>query len=310
MKIKDAEIGNDVQNSALELFWKFMESFKVVDDALSRFKRDSLYKELTGLKLSNVAKVIIANNFLLPLLMSPPAYRLPTYHEIAEASGVKVHNVQRILRGDYDSSRPLHFTHDIQLLDHTKLGFKRKRARKVKKSTGRISSATQRLFLTKKRGKKSRDMNYISTAGRPSKFVWMMFKNPISAIYQRLGNKDKEKLIAYLQSQPFIDTVKQFLQNIALCLSAIKELPQEVFDIGERSIEIAEKNGVKVPEDMKRFFTDKHHFDDIMKSLEFVLNGIHNIDISEQEVQRLITKIIEDFNLSGSRAQSYPYTPT
>jgi len=129
--IKNAGLEKGVENTPLAICSAILDILSKLDLELARFQEssDGLFniEELpSSSKLHyDAVKIMLAAGLLNCLLYMSKTPRPPTYEEIAEASGVSRHMVERILRGECSSLRAFYSVNQIRMFNHTELGLKR-----------------------------------------------------------------------------------------------------------------------------------------------------------------------------------------
>jgi len=102
--------------------------------------------------------------------------------------------------------------------------------------------------------------------GRPSKFIVMFPKIPPAELYNSLPEEDKIRLQDYMSSNLMWDAARGFLMKLCCLLkhffqdeASLKSFIKKIFvDVIKRSVEIAERNGASIPNEIKEACKDEN----------------------------------------------------
>jgi len=243
-------------------------------------------------------KIMLATSLLTCLLCRSKKPRPPTYDEIAEASGVRRHSVERILRGEYSSLKNFYFMNQIIKWNHSELDLKR---------TYPINEKSVKVFVVKRAGRPPQPKILKKSMGRPSKLVVLFPKFPSAELYEALSEEDKIRLQDYMSSKPICDAMRMFLKESCRSLTksieaneeSLKNFAKETFvDVVVRAVKIAERNDASIPEEIKEICKEEF-LDEIWAQIKSYLNPnkmLSYIDAqSNSELQNLLMKNFEGY---------------
>jgi hypothetical protein len=243
-------------------------------------------------------KIMLATSLLPCLLYRSKKPRPPTYDEIAEASGVRRHRVERILRGEYSSLKNFYFMNQIFTWNHPELDLKR---------TYPINEKSVKVFVTKRAGRPPQPKILKQSMGRPSKLVVLFPKFPSAELYEALSEEDKIRLQDYMSSKPICDAMRMFLMESCRSLTksieaneeSLKNFVKETFvDVVIRAMKIAERNDASIPEEIKEIYKEEF-LDEIWAQIKSCLNPnkmLSYIDAqSNSKLQNLLMKSFEGY---------------
>jgi hypothetical protein len=247
----------------------------------------------------DAVKIMFATSLLTCLLYRSKTPRPPTYDEIAEASGVRRHRVERILRGKCSSLKCFYFINQIFTWNHPELDLKR--LYPINEKNVKV------FFVVKRAGRPPQPKILKQSMGRPSKLVVLFPKFPTAELYEALSEEDKIRLKDYMSSKPICDATQIFLMEFCRSLTksieaneeSLKNFVKETFvDVVIRAVKIAERNDASIPEEIKEI-CKKEFLDEIWAQIKSCLNQnkmLSYVDAqSSSELQNLLMKSFEGY---------------
>jgi hypothetical protein len=303
--IKNTVSERSVDNLPLAIYSALIDILLNLSAKLAPFEEEHLnslfnIKELPSRsKLQfDAIKIMLATSLLTCLLYRSKEPRPPTYDEIAEASGVRRHRVERILRGEYSSLKNFYFMNQIFTWNHPELDLKR---------TYPINEKGVKVFVIKRAGRPPQPKILKQSMGRPSKLVVLFPKFPTAELYEALSEEDKNRLQDYMSSKPICDAMRMFLMESCRSLTksieaneeSLRNFVKETFvDVVIRAVKLAERNDASIPEEIKEIYK-KEFLDEIWAQIKSCLNPnkmLSYIDAkSISELQNLLMKSFEGY---------------
>jgi len=303
--IKDTSLEKSVENTPLAICSAILDVLSKLDLELARFQEssDGLFN-IEGLPSKSklhydAIKIMFAAGFLNCLLYTSKTPRPPTYDEIAEASGVSRHKVERILRGRMSSLRAFYSVNNLHMFTHAELGFKR---------TYLYGKKSEKVFVLKKAGRPPQLKQLKESMGRPSKFIFMFPKIPPTELYNSLPEEDKIRLQDYMSSNLMCDATRGFLMKLCFLLNhffrtneaSLKSFIKKIFvDVIKRAVEIAERNGASIPDEIKEACKDENfegNWAQLKSCLDLNKMQTYINALPNSELQDLMMRCFKGFN--------------
>jgi len=278
--IKNTVSEKSVDNLPLAIYSALIDILLNLSAKLAPFEEEEHLNSLFNIKelpsrrtlQFDAVKIMLAASLLTCLLYRSKEPRPPTYDEIAEASGVRRHRVERILRGEYSSLKNFYFVNQIFTWNHPELDLKR---------TYPINEKSMKVFVIKRAGRPLQPRILKQSMGRPSKLVVIFPKFPAAELYEALSEEDKNRLQDYMSSKPICDAMRVFVTESCRLLTksieaneeSLRNFVKETFvDVVVRAVKIAERNDASIPEEIKEICKEEF-LDEIWAQLKSCLNS-------------------------------------